>query len=329
MEKDTIRRQRLYQFIIAFTLGIAIIYWIYRDFDFSEVWALLTSGTKWSWMFISLIFGVLSHIIRGLRWQLALLPLGVKPSKNNCVNAIFISYFTNMLIPRIGELSRCGVLKKYSQIPFSTSLGSVVAERFIDTLCILILTSFTVTLQLPLFKSFFYETGYRIPSLNSMAFLYLIVGGILLFTIIGFIVKRFSLLSKVKNVGHNMWLGFSALREMKSKSWLYVLYTVLMWTCYYLHFYLTFYCFSFTSELGFTAGMVLFIVGSIAVIVPTPNGAGPWHFAIITMLLLYGVDETNARIFALIVHTIQSFLVILLGIYGSLALLISNKNQER
>ena len=99
---------------------------------------------------------------------------------------------------------------------------------------------------------------------------------------------------------------------------MFVLYTLLIWLCYFYHFYITFYCFQFTEHLSFFAGMVMFVGGTFAVIVPTPNGAGPWHFAVITMMMLYGVNATDAGVFALIVHGIQTLLVIVLGIYGSL-----------
>jgi uncharacterized membrane protein YbhN (UPF0104 family) len=97
-------------------------------------------------------------------------------------------------------------------------------------------------------------------------------------------------------------------------------YTIAIWASYFLHYWLTFKCFNFTEELGFTAAIVSFIVGSISVIVPTPNGAGPWHFAVKTILVLYGVASVNAEAFALIVHTIQTALVPLLGIFSIAAL---------
>ena len=113
------------------------------------------------------------------------------------------------------------------------------------------------------------------------------------------------------------------------RPWLYILYTIAIWACYFLHFYLTFYSFDFSAHLGWMAGLVLFVVGSIAVIVPTPNGAGPWHFAVITMMMMYGVSKEDAGIFALLVHGIQTFLLILLGIYGLVALPLTNKHKNQ
>ena len=110
----------------------------------------------------------------------------------------------------------------------------------------------------------------------------------------------------------------------------FIFYSVAIWASYFLHYYLTFFCFDFTSGLSLTCALVTFVVGSIAVIVPTPNGAGPWHFAVKTMLILYGVADTQALYFVLIVHTIQTSLVILLGIYAWMALgFIEKRREER
>lgn len=96
--------------------------------------------------------------------------------------------------------------------------------------------------------------------------------------------------AKVKGILHNVWVGVLSLRHVKRMP-LFILYTVGIWTCYFLQFYVSFFCFDFSDNLGVMAGLVMFAVGSIAVVVPTPNGAGPWHFAVITMMMLYGVGK--------------------------------------
>ena len=125
----------------------------------------------------------------------------------------------------------------------------------------------------------------------------------------------------------NVWEGVMSLKSVKNIP-LFLLYTVLIWGCYFYHFYITFYCFAFTEHLSFLAGLVMFVGGTFAVIVPTPNGAGPWHFAVITMMMLYGVNATDAGVFALIVHGIQTLLVIILGIYGWLHLSLVNRTKQ-
>lgn len=117
----------------------------------------------------------------------------------------------------------------------------------------------------------------------------------------------------------NMKEGVLSLKGVKNKP-LFAFYTIAIWLSYFLHYWITFRCFSFTEGLGFTAAIVSFIVGSISVIVPTPNGAGPWHFAVKTILVLYGLEATDAVTFVLIVHTVQTALVPLLGIWSLVCL---------
>ena len=124
-----------------------------------------------------------------------------------------------------------------------------------------------------------------------------------------------------------IWEGVLSLRGVKDLP-LYLFFSIGIWVCYFLHFYLTFFCFDFTSHLGIGCALVSFVVANFAVIVPTPNGAGPWHFAIKTMLILYGVADEQALWFVLIVHTVQTMLVIALGIYAWAALSFTKRQSH-
>jgi len=282
------------------------------------------------WMLLSLFFGVFSHIFRGWRWKLTLEPLGAYPKTSNCVNAIFISYAANLIVPRVGEISRCGVLAKYDGVSFTKSLGTVVTERFIDTLCVATITGAALLLQMGVFNRFFAQTGTNIDSITelftSLTFYLVLLCVIAVIALLYYLLRTLSFFEKIKGVARNIWEGVLSLKRVKNKP-LFALYTFLIWFCYFMQFYITFFCFDFSKDLSILAGLVMFAVGSIAVVVPTPNGAGPWHFAIITMMSLYGVSKTDAGVFALLVHGFQTFLIILLGIYGLIALSFTNKKS--
>ena len=318
--------------VLPIALGVFVLYWVYRDFDFARVGDVLLHGTSWGWMLLSLFFGVMSHVFRGWRWKQTLAPLGAYPRAGNCVDAIFVSYATNLVLPRVGEVSRCGVLSRYDGVSFAKSLGTVVTERLLDAVCILLITGGTFLLQMPVFVRFFSETGTKIPSLLHLlaspwfyVSLFSVIGvGVLLY----YLLRMLSFYEKVKGVVRSVWEGVMSLRQVDHIG-LFAFYTVAIWVCYFLHFYLTFFCFDFTSSLSLQAGLVMFVGGTFAVIVPTPNGAGPWHFAVITMMMLYGVSDADASMFALIVHGIQTLLVILLGVYGWLHALLANRNATR
>lgn len=311
--------KKILKVIFPLFLGAFILYWVYRDFDFSRVRVLLLEEMNWGWMVLSLAAGVMSHLLRGWRWCLALEPLGEHPRRSTSADAIFLSYAGSLLLPRVGEVTRCGVLARYDGIPFARSLGTVVTERLVDMLCMALITGGTFLLQMPVFMRFFNETGTKIPSLLHLVTspwfyvaLFCVIGVVVLLV---YLVRMLSFFEKVKGIALDVWQGVLSLRKVRQMS-LFLLYTIGIWLCYYLHFYLTFFCFGFTSHLSLLAGLVMFVGGTFAVLVPTPNGAGPWHFAVITMMMLYGVDATDASLFALVVHAIQTLLVILLGMVG-------------
>ena len=320
--------KKVLQVVFPLLLGAFILVWVYRDFNFQRVGEVLTGGMDYGWIAVSLVFGVFANLFRGWRWKLALEPLSEYPRTSHCVYAIFISYASNLVIPRVGEVTRCGVLSKYDGVSFSKSLGTVVSERMIDTLCVGLITGLVLLSQMPVFATFFAETGTnvgRYAEVLTSGHFYLIILCALAILVLGFfLIRNIALFAKLKGILQNVWQGVVALKDIKHIP-LYIIYTVGIWACYFLEFYLAFYAFGFSAHLGVSAGLVMFVVGTLAVIVPTPNGAGPWHFAVMTMMMLYGVGKEDAGIFALLVHGIQTFLLILLGIYGLSALPFTNK----
>ena len=322
--------KKVLQVIFPLLLGIFILVWVYRDFNFQRVGEVMLHGMNYGWIALSLVFGVFANLFRGWRWKLALEPLDEYPKTTNCVYAIFISYASNLVIPRVGEVTRCGVLSKYDGVSFPKSLGTVVSERMIDTLCVGLITGMVLLSQMPVFATFFAETGTdvgRYAEVLTSGHFYLIVLCVTAIGLLGFfLIRNIALFAKLRGILQNVWQGVVALKDIKHIP-LYIIYTLGIWVCYFFEFYLAFFAFDFSAHLGISAGLVMFVVGTLAVIVPTPNGAGPWHFAVMTMLMLYGVGKEDAGIFALLVHGIQTFLLILLGIYGLLALPFTNKTK--
>ena len=306
-----------------FVLGGGILWWMYRDTDFHAMEETLLHEMDWGWMLFSLVFGVTAQLFRGIRWKQTLEPLGEHPRMMDCIHAVFISYASSLVIPRSGELSRCGVLARYDGTSFMKSLGTVVTERVIDSLLILFITLVVILSQVAIFSSFFDQTGTNVGDiLRGFTTTGYIVTAICLVITLGFLwilMKRFTFMEKLKDMVNKLKEGILSLRGVKNKG-LFGFYTLAIWVSYFLHYWITFQCFDFTANLSFTVAIVSFIVGSISVIVPTPNGAGPWHFAVKTILILYGLADTDAVTFVLIVHTIQTALVPLLGIFSLVAL---------
>ena len=274
-------------------------------------------------MILSLPFGILAQAFRGWRWKQSLEPIGEYPRSSVCVNSIFLSYAVSLLIPRIGEFARCGVLNRYDKVPFPKAIGTVVTERAVDTLIALLISATAFLMQIPVFTNFFSRTGTRIDDIfvmfSPMGWLVTAICGVASIILFYYVLRHLSFYKKVKEMFSGIWQGISSLRKVKNIP-LFIFYSIAIWGSYFLHYYLTFFCFDATANLGLSCALVSFVVGSVAVIVPTPNGAGPWHFAVKTMLILYGVADNQALYFVLIVHTIQTLLVILLGVYAWMTL---------
>ena len=203
------------------------------------------------------------------------------------------------------------------------ALGTVVTERAIDSLLVMGITSVVLLLEMSTFGTFFRKTGTDLQgilhSFSWAGYFVAAISAVAILVMLHFLLRKLSIYNKVKATLKGIWQGVVSLKDVRNIP-LFVCFTLAIWLSYFLHYYLTFFCFDFTAQLGLDCALVTFIVGSIAVIVPTPNGAGPWHFAVKTMLILYGVADVHALYFVLIVHTVQTMLVIFLGIYSWAAL---------
>ena len=254
------------------------------------------------------------------------------PRRKTTVYAVFLSYAVSLIVPRMGEFTRCGVLKHYDGVSFPKAIGTVVTERIIDSLLVLLIAGITFLSQIPVFMRFFAKTGTRIDTFlanfSAAGWAVTFTCGAAVFLLVYYLYRRLAVTSKIKSTVNSVWQGIVSLRNVRNVP-LFLCYTLGIWVSYFLHYYLTFFCFTATASLSFSCAMVTFIVGSIAVIVPTPNGAGPWHFAVKTMLMLYGVAEFSALNFVLIVHSTQTLLVVAMGIYAWIALLFMKRRQSK
>ena len=359
---------------VSLVLGGAILYWMYRGFDFGRMREVLLHEMSWTWMLLSFPFGVLAQMFRGWRWRQTLEPLGEQSRTSVRVHSIFLSYAVSLLIPRIGEFARCGVLRQKDGVSFPKALGTVVTERAIDSLLVLLIATLTFVTQFRVFMTFFEETGTSLDAIfhrfTTAGWVVTAICVIAIVVLGGLLIVRFqrreergerreergerckeeearyevtqpssrtshlvprtsmnNIYNKVKESLAGIWQGVMSLKNVKNIP-LFIFYTLAIWGSYFLHYYLTFFCFDATAGLGMSCALVTFIVGSIAVIVPTPNGAGPWHFAVKTMLILYGIGETDALYFVLIVHSVQTLLVVALGVYAWVALTVISRKEE-
>jgi len=317
---------------VPLALAVGILWWMYRGIGWEELVDALSHKMSWTWMLLSMPFGVSAQVLRAMRWRQVLAPAGERPRLSTCVHAVFLSYASSLVVPRVGEVLRCGVLKRYEGTNFSLSVGTVVTERIIDSLLILLLSLLTFLTQIPVFVSFFKRTGVSLGtvlgSFSEAGWRVTLLLGLLILLTMVWLIVRVKLFGSVQSRFSKFMGGLLSIWRVENPL-LFVAYSMGIWASYFLHFYLTFFCFGFTSGLGLSPALVAFVVGSFAVLVPTPNGAGSWHFAVKTVLVLYGVGQTDAALFVLIVHTLQTLLVALLGVWSSAVLSLRFRGEKR
>ncbi len=320
------------KFLLFFVIGAVIFWLIYKDQDISRIKSILQNDVNYIWIWISLIFGLLSHISRSIRWNLMIKPLGHKPRLFNTFLAVMVGYFMNLLIPRMGEISRCGVLSRYEKISFTKLVGTVVTERIIDLIMLLILFFIVLVTQFGQVLRFLSknpEIEEKVTGIITSPYLY---GG-LIFVIIIIIVYRKAfrdnvIFKKINETINQFKEGLISIKTMKKKG-SFIAHSVFIWLMYYLMLYISFYAFDFTIDLSPFAGLTTFVMASFGMVAPVQGGIGAWHFMAKESLSLYGVANENGIIFALVVHTTMTFMIFILGGLSLMVLPFINRRKEK
>jgi hypothetical protein len=243
-------------------------------------------------------------------------PIERKPAWYTTAMAVFTGYLANLVFPRMGEVSRCGVLSRYENLSFSRLAGTVLAERLTDFILLLVLVLVALGLEYGLLVTFLksYFNGDKIVSFFTSPWFWLII--LLVIAIFWFVWKslsRMKLFYRLKGLWTKFVEGFVSFKGVKSKP-LYLFYSVFIWFMYFSMQYVAFFALPETSNLTITAGIVILVTGSLGMLAPVQGGIGPWHAMVIATLALYGVTSEPAFAFALVVHGAQNLLVVALGL---------------
>lgn len=316
------------QIIVPILLGICVFIIVYRNMDFKQIFQIIKNGVKVEWIVFSFVFGILSNIIRGHRWQMMLQAIKQNPSLKNTTFAVFGLYFMNALIPRLGEFSRCQVLSQYEKIPFSESFGTVVSERIWDMLSMGLILLWGFAIQYDFYACFF-ASQLQLSSLFNKVFSFgwwPVIALLLLIACIGVLMKKKHLHQRFRVICENFISGVLSIRNLRHKT-LFIIESALIWGCYFMQLYVCQFAFDFTADLTLLNAFTLYIMGSLGVLVPVPQGIGTWHFMVISTLVLFGVTSTNAAAFALLVHGTQTLLLIILGFISFIMLPLTNKKR--
>ena len=313
-------------------LGAGILWFLYKGENMDEIKQVLDSGIRWPWIVLSFVFAVLSHVARAYRWQQQLRTLDCKASLNTLSNSVFGNYGVNLIFPRLGEVWRCNYIARREQMSFSVVLGSVVSERIFDVLCIGIISAATILIQIPFFASFFSEHETLAGSLSTLFLTPWLYLGLAVVVLVGWLcrkrVMQWRLTQKIVEFAKKLLEGIKTIQGLPNK-WFFIFLTFGIWFLYFLNFYVCLFAFECTENVSLLGGLTCFVMGSLGIIVPVQGGTGPWHFMIISTLVLLGIGQTEASTFALVVHALQQVFVILLGLYAVAAIQIDNRSVVR
>jgi glycosyltransferase 2 family protein len=319
------------KYLIFLFIGVIIFWYLYKDQDISRMKSVLKNDVAYIWIWISVILGVFSHISRAIRWRILIEPLGHKPKLTNIFFAVMIGYIMNLVVPRMGELSKCGVLTKYENISFARLIGTMVTERIFDLLMLGVITMVMVLTQFGHVIAFLEAN----PEIRGKIFglitsPYLISGGIvfLVFMIIFWgKIRRSVLYRKTEKIATHFKEGILSVRYIRNKG-SFIFHTVFIWTMYYMMLYVSFFAFDFTSGLSPLAGLTTFVMASFGMVAPVQGGIGAWHFMTRESLALYGIPYENGIIFAFLAHGIMTLMIIVLGILSFIALPFFNSKNS-
>lgn len=310
------------KYILPLVITVGLCYQMFTGIDLSEMMGIIRSQCNYWWIVLALVLSILSNVIRAARWQIQLRALGVKAPLWNLTLSMFGTYAVNLVFPRLGEFWRTGYVAKRQQAAYATVFGSMVADRLADTAAVGIITLSTFMLASGALVKYFSQNAALIGKLIALAtsawvWVAAAVGIALLWWLLRCkTTNRFIL--KIQHIARELWHGFFVILHMPGRvRWLLLVFGT--WLCYFVQFYVTMYAFPFTEALlhsyGLEAALVAFVLSSISMGVPSNGGIGPWQWAVIFGLGIYGLDRGPATAFANTVMGSQTLMLILLGIF--------------
>jgi glycosyltransferase 2 family protein len=332
------------KFVLFTAIGLGILYYVYSTQNAtyqqtcgtpncSLIDKIVTDfkSVNLFWVGVTLLMFTISNISRAYRWEMLILPLGYRPRTRNTYLAIMAAYLANLAVSRIGEVVRCTVVAKYEKIPADRLFGTVVIDRLLDVICLLIAIGLTFLLQFNTIWSFIQDNAdfaSKLGILQSVWFWAVCLLGAIGLGVLYLQRDRISHLPiylKVRDTILGFWEGILSIGKLE-KWWLFLLHTFIIWVSYYLMTYFCFKCFAPTEHLGAVAALTVFVFGSLGIVIPSPGGMGSFQFLSTAALVLYNIDGGDAFSFANIQFAAINMCIIFFGLMAIIALPLLNKN---
>jgi len=281
-----------------------------------------------------MVIVVLSHYIRALRWKMLIAPLSYTPKNSNVFFAVIIGFFFNLLFPRLGELMKCTMLGKHEKIPVNQLIGTMVAERIVDVICLVLVISITISSQFHVVGEYAQELWTKFVqkiSIDVQQLTMYSISIIVLLFLIGWLFKKMASqkrISKIKTLVIGATEGLLSIRHLKNKP-LFFLYTFLIWFLYLSSIKIGFMALNELTDLGWIPSITILTFGSFAMIV-TQGGIGAYQLAVQKTLGFYGINQVVGLAFGWLIWSLQTLLLIIFGpiSMGLMSILNKNKNTQ-
>lgn len=320
------------QFLLFLAIALLLLWVAFRDMSAES----LLEGFRASnglLIFLAICVAFFSYLFRAFRWQLLIVPLGHTPKVRHLFYSVMVGYLANFLFPRLGEVARCGVLSRKSAIPVDKLLGTVIMERVVDLVSLLLITLVYTTLRFEFLLGFFEKAGdyFDMPGNN---FLVALLVGLLLMLLGGWVMYRLlkkyfpkgTFRDRISKWMQGVTLGLRSLMDLRQRG-AFLLFTLLIWMAYFGMTYLLFLAIPATSHLTLADTIFILVIGSFAFVIPAQGGIGSFHLMISLGLTILGVSRADGLVYATLSHGVQSLFAVLLGAL-SFALLFSGSRSH-
>jgi len=320
------------KYILFLVIGLLLLFFAFKNTNLND---LIEEAKKVDllWIWLSMFFGFLAFISRGLRWVYLIENMGYNAKKINSIYAVCIGYFTNLAFPRAGELSRCTSLSESDKIPVNKLFGTIILERTIDFIILLSLISFVFLMKLETVYTFFNRIEKEIGGNSNIGFILITVFSIILIVFIVFKTKfkKTSTYQKIVDFLKGLSDGFKSIKGIKNK-WAFWGHTIFIWFMYFIMTYVCFFAIESTKLLTQIDGLFIMVVGGLGMVLPVQGGVGAYHLlvseALMSLNLENSINNTDATLFASVVHACQTLMTLFVGSISLLMLFLSKRKAK-
>jgi uncharacterized protein (TIRG00374 family) len=311
------------KFLVFLFIGIILLWLAFRSVNFGN----LTNSLKqanYSWLILSVLFGFFAFLSRARRWVILIHPLGYKPTFWHTFHAMMSGYLANLALPRIGEVTRCVALGRKEKIPVDQLFGTVVIERTIDFISLLLITTFLIftrseKINLFLKESILIPLQEKVFSLFGFTWIMwvvlLILGIILLLLLIRYRknLRKIRFFAKIFDLVKGIINGLKTITILERK-WEFIFHTVFIWINYALMTWVVVFSLESTSHLSFINSIFILVVGGLAMSAPVQSGIGAFHYFVSRGLaVVQGVNLEDGLVYAILSHESQLIFIVIAG----------------